>query len=334
MAKAKKAAKGKKGGPIKVDFTGVEGKRSNLPDDDYLVEIEEVEVKEGSEYPYFELTMVVQAGKFKGQKLWDRMSTSPGALWRLRSFLEVIGMEVPDDEMEIDKDELVGTQLVAVTAQEKYKNDDGDKKIAVRMVDFYTADDFKEKDDDSDEDEDDDEDDKKSKKKSKKDKKADKGKKSKKDDDSDDDDDADSDDDDSDSDDDEDETPEERKKRLRKERRAKRKKGGDDDDSDDDDDDKPAKKGKSKKSKDEDDDDGDEDDDDDKPAKKSKKGKKKKGGDKVSADTVNEADEDALGEIIEEHSLDVDLDDFKTLRKKQAAVIDALETAELLEDDE
>jgi len=327
MAKAKKAApkgKSKKGGPIRVDFTGVEGKRSTLPDDDYLVEVEAVEVKDGNEYPYFELTLVVQAGKFKGQKMWDRMSTSPGALWRLRSFLEVIGMEVPDEEMEIDQDELVGTQFVAVTAQEKYKNDDDEKKVAVRMVDFYSADDFKEKEESDDEDEDEDEKPKSKKKDKVKDKKA--SKKSKKDDDDEDEEEAEEA---EEEEDDEDETPEERKKRLRKERRAKRKGGSDEDE---DEDEKPKKKGKKSK-KDEDEEEEDEEEEE-APKSKKKAGKKKKGGDKVSADTVNEADEDDLEALIKEHDLEVDLDDFKTLRKKQAAVIDALETADLLEDDE
>lgn len=318
-------AKAKKGGPLKVDFTGVEGKRTNLPDNDYLVEIEDVELKEGSgDYPYFSVTMVVQSGKFKGQKVWDNYSTSPGALWKLRAFLEVIGQEVPDGEMEIDKDEMIGTQLVVVTAQEKYKNDDGDKKVSVKVVDFYSADDFQEKDAEDGEDEDEDEKPKSKKKDKVKDKKA--SKKSKKDDD-------DEDEEDGADDEDEDETPEEKKKRLRKERRAARKagKGGDDDSDDEDEDEKPkGKKGKSKKEEPEEEDE-DEDEEEEKP--KSKKGKKK-GGDKVSADTVNDADEKELKKIVKEHDLEVDLSEAKTLRKKQALVIDALEQADLLEEDD
>jgi hypothetical protein len=58
------------------------------------------------------------------------------------------------------------------------------------------------------------------------------------------------------------------------------------------------------------------------PAKKSKKG--------VTADDVSDMDEDALGELIEEHELDVDLDSMRTLSKKRNAVIDALEENELL----
>jgi hypothetical protein len=44
-------------------------------------------------------------------------------------------------------------------------------------------------------------------------------------------------------------------------------------------------------------------------------------------------DEDALQELIDEHELDVDLDDFKKIGKKREAVIDALEDEDLLEDE-
>lgn len=47
--------------------------------------------------------------------------------------------------------------------------------------------------------------------------------------------------------------------------------------------------------------------------------------DKPSDDEVKEMDEDELETVIDEHDLDVDLDDFKGIKKKRKAVIDALE---------
>lgn len=90
---------------------------------------------------------------------------------------------------------------------------------------------------------------------------------------------------------------------------------------DSDDDDKPAKGKKSKS------------DDDDKPA-KGKKGKKAKA--QIARSDVEEMDADELQELLEEHDLEdeVDLDDFKKLPKKVEAVIEALDEADLLEDDE
>jgi hypothetical protein len=53
----------------------------------------------------------------------------------------------------------------------------------------------------------------------------------------------------------------------------------------------------------------------------------------VTADEINEMSQDELEAFIEEHELDVDLGDFKTLRKMRAAVVDAAEEAEILTDD-
>lgn len=67
-----------------------------------------------------------------------------------------------------------------------------------------------------------------------------------------------------------------------------------------------------------------------KPKKRSSRKKKKK--DPVTEETIQDMSEEELEALIEEHDLDVDLDDFKTLRKKKNAVIDAAEEAEILED--
>lgn len=79
------------------------------------------------------------------------------------------------------------------------------------------------------------------------------------------------------------------------------------------------------------------DDDDKKGGKKDKKsdkaGKKSK---KVTRSDVGDMDEDELQSLLEKHNLDkeVDLDEFKKLPKKQAAVIEALDDADLLGGDE
>lgn len=53
----------------------------------------------------------------------------------------------------------------------------------------------------------------------------------------------------------------------------------------------------------------------------------------VTADDINGMNQDELEELIEEHELDVDLDDHKTLRKKRTAVVDAAEEAGILAED-
>lgn len=52
----------------------------------------------------------------------------------------------------------------------------------------------------------------------------------------------------------------------------------------------------------------------------------------VTEDEVQEMSEEELEDLIEQHDLDVDLDEYKTLRKKKVAVIDALTEAGILEE--
>lgn len=114
-------------------------------------------------------------------------------------------------------------------------------------------------------------------------------------------------------------------------------KGDDDDDtgkkgkkdkkskSDDEDDDKPAKKSKKDKKS----------DDEDEPKKgKKDKGKKDKKPKLLDPDDVEEMDEDELQALVDEHDLEVELEDIKKLPKKVAAVLKALKKAKLLADDE
>lgn len=68
-----------------------------------------------------------------------------------------------------------------------------------------------------------------------------------------------------------------------------------------------------------------------KPAAKKSGSKKKEEPEKLKEDDVMSLDEDDLASLIEEHSLEVDLEDHATLRKKRNAVVAALEEADLLE---
>lgn len=125
-----------------------------------------------------------------------------------------------------------------------------------------------------------------------------------------------------------------------------------DDEDDEEEEEKPAKKSK-RKAKEEEEPEEDEDEEEERPARKSRKSKRKpveeddedeeeekpkskaKGKSKkkasISEDELNEMNEDELADLIEQHDLDVDLDDHKTLRKKRNAVLDALEEAGLLD---
>lgn len=303
MARSRKAAKSS----VKVNFKGVES-RKTPPEGDYRMKVLEAKSDKGPSGDMIAFVCEISAGEYKGVKGYLYCPLADNSLWKLHAFLTALGEEVEEDEMDIDLPELIDKEFMGVMTHEVYNG-----KKRAKLTDFDSLDNYDG--DDAEDDEDEDDDDKKSKKS--KSKKADKGKakkgKSKSDDDEDD-------------DDDEDEKPSKKSKSKKSSKK-------DDDDEDDDEDEKPSKKSKSKKSKKDDDD----EDEDDEP----KKGKKSKGGKKskkktYSTDEVEDMDEEELEELLEEAGLDdeVDLDDYKNLKKKVAAVLEALEEADLLEDDD
>jgi len=264
MARARKS----KSSSVKVNFKGVES-RKTPPEGDYKMKVLEAKSgKSGNGNDQIEFVCEITAGEYKGVKGYLYCPLAENSLWKLHAFLTALGEEVEEDEMDIDLPELVDKEFMGVMTHEVYNG-----KKRAKLTDFDSLENYDGDDDDEDE---------KPSKKSK----SKKGKKSK---------------------------------------------------DDEDEDEKPSKKSKSKKSSKKDDD--DEDDDDDEP--KSKKGKGKSGGKKskkktYSMDEVEDMDEDELEELLEEAGLDdeVDLDDYKNLKKKVVAVLEALEEADLLEDDD
>lgn len=287
MPRKKKAAKG----AVVVNFKGVESRRTP-PEGDYKCRVlEATSGVSSNKNDQIEVVAEIASGEYKGQKLYLNFALVEQALWKLHAFLTALGMDVPEDELEIDLSELVDEEFMGVVTHETYNG-----KKRAKLTDFDSLENYK-GDDDEDEEEDDEDEKPKKGKKSAPAKKS-KSKKSKKD------------------DDDEDE---------------------DEDDEDEDEDEKPSKKSKSKSSKksksDDDDEDEDDEDEDEKPAKKGKKASSKKSKKKTyDRDDVEDMDEDELEELIEESGIDVDLDDYKKLPKKIAAVIEALEEADLLDD--
>lgn len=289
MPRKKKAAKG----AVVVNFKGVESRRTP-PEGDYKCRVlEATSGVSANKNDQIEVVAEIASGEYKGQKLYLNFALVEQALWKLHAFLTALGMDVPEDELEIDLSELVDEQFMGVVTHETYNG-----KKRAKLTDFDSLENYA-GDDDADEDEDDDEDEAPKKGKKSKSKAPAKGKSSKKS---------------KQDDDDEDED--------------------EDDDEDEEEDEKPAKKGKaSKKSKKPADDDDEDEDDEPKKGKKSKADKGKKSKKKTyDRDEVEDMDEDELEELIEESGIDVDLDDYKKLPKKVAAVIEALEEADLLDD--
>ena len=225
---------------IKVDMTGVETytKVSEGIHTAKVVEILQKESQGGDDMLQF--AFEVTKGKDKGNRVFESFVLTDKALWKLKSFLQAIGMKA-DGKLKIDLDKLVGKVCDIEVFWDEYNG-----QTRAKISDYYKAgkgaandtDEDEDTDDEADEDEDEDEDDIPAKKSAKKApaKKASKKKPEPEDDDEDEDD---SDEDDEDDDEEEEPAP---KKRGRKPAPKKA----------------PVKKGK-KKPEPEDDEDDDED---------------------------------------------------------------------------
>lgn len=277
MARAARG-KAKKGGAVRVNFKDVESRRTP-PEGDYPCKVLEAESGEsGAGNDQIKVIAEISRGEYKGAKGYLYFPLSENSLWKLAAFLTAVGIEVPQDEMEVDPAELVDKEFVGVFHHEVYNGRKQAKIGDFDSLDNYTGD-LPEDDN--------------GKGKKKKDKKG----KSK----------------------DEPDTKSSKKdKKAKDEPDAKASKKDKDKSSKSDKGDKKAGKDKSAK--------------DDKPDKKGKDKKSKKVEPIFEADDINGLKEKKLQKIIDEHELDVDLDDYKTDRKKAGAVIDALEAKGLMKD--
>lgn len=223
---------------IKVDMTGVEtySKVSEGIHTAKVVEILQKESQGGDDMLQF--AFEVTKGKDKGNRVFESFVLTDKALWKLKSFLQAIGMKA-DGKLKIDLDKLVGKVCDIEVFWDEYNG-----QTRAKISDYYkvgkgAANDTDEDEDTDDEaDEDEDEDDTPAKKPAKKApaKKASKKKPEPEDDDEDEDD---SDEDDEDDDEEEEPAP---KKRGRKPapkkapvKKGKKKPEPEDDEDDDDD---------------------------------------------------------------------------------------------------
>ena len=234
MARPRKSKKNTKS--ISVNFTGVES-RVLLPEDDYAVKVSEVTKEEGSKGDYLKWVFEVTEGKLAGNKVYFNTSLTEQSLWNLKNLLVTLGVEVPNDELDIDLDELVDLEMMAAIAHENYEG-----KRQARLVDFYALDE----------------------------------------------------------------------------------EAGNSKTEEEEEEEKPVKKTRAPKKAEE-----EEEEEEEKPV-KGKKVKKVKALEPMDASEVEDLDEEELEEVIEKYSLDVEIDELKTMRKKISAVMDALEEAGML----
>ncbi len=112
-------------------MAGVEG-RITVAEGEYLVEVLEVTQEEGSVAPYLKWKFKVNGKVHNGASLFYNTSLATQALWNLRSLLEALELEIPDEDTDMDVDDFVGRQLMVNVEHDTYEG-----KKQAKIVDFW-----------------------------------------------------------------------------------------------------------------------------------------------------------------------------------------------------
>jgi hypothetical protein len=123
-----------------IDFTNVEVTGFELlPRGDYLLRVVTPEIRDSqsSEHQYLNIEFEVVDGEFAGRKIWDSMSFSPGALWKLKGFLLASGYTEEDlaGSFDFDPADLANLEVQARVAQ---KADNRQEGVMRNVVNSYT----------------------------------------------------------------------------------------------------------------------------------------------------------------------------------------------------
>lgn len=99
----------------KLDFSNVSDGFTLLEKGNYpcfVFEVEERETRKGDQM--FVLILSIAEGEAKGRQLFYNLPILPQTMWKVKETLEACGLEIPKSVVEIDFDDLLGTQVIAV----------------------------------------------------------------------------------------------------------------------------------------------------------------------------------------------------------------------------
>lgn len=150
---------------LKVDMTGVES-YTRCSEGEHLAKVKKVEMGtvQGSGDDCIKAVFEVLKGADKGCQVFETFSLSEKALWKLKSFLQAIGIKA-DGKLTLDLDKLEGKICVIDVIHEEYN---GQKRAKISSYLKESAEDEDEDEDDEEEEDDEDEDEEEKAPKSKK----------------------------------------------------------------------------------------------------------------------------------------------------------------------
>ena len=140
---------------LKVDMTGVES-YTRCSEGEHLAKVKKVEMGtvQGSGDDCIKAVFEVLKGADKGCQVFETFSLSEKALWKLKSFLQAIGIKA-DGKLTLDLDKLEGKVCVIDVVHEEYN---GQKRAKISSYLKESAEDEDEDEDDEEEEDDEDED--------------------------------------------------------------------------------------------------------------------------------------------------------------------------------
>lgn len=122
-----------KSGVVRVDLSGIETRKTPA-EDEYLVTVDSVEEKKGDKASFLAWVFKITEGKFEDSQLYLNTSLSEKSLWNLKTLLEALGVEIPDEAMDLDLKEMEGNELMVTVEHETFQG-----KKQARIVDFWEA---------------------------------------------------------------------------------------------------------------------------------------------------------------------------------------------------
>lgn len=105
---------------LKVDFTGVES-FIKCEEGEHIAVLKKTEVKTSEAgNDMIACVFEVVSGSSAGANVFDNFVLTEKALWRLKSYLEVIGIKA-DGKLKLDTDKMKGKKCIIEVSHEEYK---------------------------------------------------------------------------------------------------------------------------------------------------------------------------------------------------------------------
>lgn len=147
--------RGREGSSVNLDLSRVEISRKAIPEGTYAVVVNKAELTKSREgNNMIKMEFEVTEGPHKGAKLFENCSLQPQALFKLKSVMLALGMNIPEGSFDLDTNDLVGLNCEVEVGHETYEG-----KKRARILEYINAEEADEEEEDSDDSEDEDDED-------------------------------------------------------------------------------------------------------------------------------------------------------------------------------